>query len=33
MGTVTRAEDDKLDIAFDHAGDKRVLDRFVERAK
>ena len=31
MGTVTRAEDDKLDIAFDHAGDKRVLDRFVER--
>ena len=32
-GTVTRAEDDKLDIAFDHAGDKRVLDRFVERAK
>jgi len=32
MGTVTRAEDDKLDIAFDHAGDKRVLDRFVERA-
>ncbi len=31
-GTVTRAEDDKLDIAFDHAGDKRVLDRFVERA-
>ena len=32
MGTVTRAEDDKLDIAFDQAGDKRVLDRFVERA-
>jgi DNA helicase II / ATP-dependent DNA helicase PcrA len=32
MGTVTRAEDDKLDIAFDNAGDKRVLDRFVERA-
>ena len=32
MGTVTRAEDDKLDIAFDHAGDKRLLDRFVERA-
>jgi len=32
-GTVIRAEDDKLDIAFDHAGDKRVLDRFVERAK
>jgi len=32
MGTVTRAEDDKLDIAFDSAGEKRVLDRFVERA-
>jgi DNA helicase-2/ATP-dependent DNA helicase PcrA len=30
-GTVTAAEDDKLDIAFDKAGDKRVLDRFVER--
>ncbi len=32
MGTVTRADDGKLDIAFDNAGDKRVLDRFVERA-
>ncbi len=31
-GTVTRAEDDKLDIAFEKAGDKRVLDRFVEKA-
>jgi len=31
-GTVTAAEDDKLDIAFDKAGDKRVLDRFVEKA-
>jgi len=31
-GTVTASEDDKLDIAFDKAGDKRVLDRFVERA-
>ncbi len=30
-GTVTRAEDDRLDIAFDKAGDKRVLDRFVEK--
>jgi DNA helicase-2/ATP-dependent DNA helicase PcrA len=29
-GTVTAAEDDKLDIAFDRAGEKRVLDRFVE---
>ncbi|MBN8872903.1 MAG: UvrD-helicase domain-containing protein [Rhodospirillales bacterium] len=31
-GTVTAAEDEKLDIAFDKAGAKRVLDRFVERA-
>ena len=31
-GTVTAAEEDKLDISFDKAGDKRVLDRFVERA-
>jgi DNA helicase-2/ATP-dependent DNA helicase PcrA len=31
-GTVTAAEDDKLDIEFDKAGSKRVLDRFVERA-
>jgi DNA helicase II / ATP-dependent DNA helicase PcrA len=31
-GTVTAAEDDRLDIAFDKAGAKRVLDRFVERA-
>ncbi len=31
-GTVTAAEDDRLDIAFDRAGAKRVLDRFVERA-
>jgi DNA helicase-2/ATP-dependent DNA helicase PcrA len=30
-GTVTAAEDDKLDISFEKAGDKRVLDRFVER--
>jgi DNA helicase-2/ATP-dependent DNA helicase PcrA len=30
-GTVTAAEDEKLDIHFDKAGDKRVLDRFVER--
>ena len=29
-GTVTAAEDDRLDIAFDKAGEKRVLDRFVE---
>ena len=31
-GTVTASEDDRLDIAFDKAGNKRVLDRFVERA-
>ena len=30
-GTVTAVEDDRLDIAFDNAGAKRVLDRFVER--
>jgi DNA helicase-2/ATP-dependent DNA helicase PcrA len=31
-GTVTAAEDDRLDITFDKAGSKRVLDRFVEPA-
>ena len=31
-GTVTAAEDDKLDVSFDKAGAKRVLDRFVEKA-
>ena len=31
-GVVTAAEDDKLDIAFDQTGAKRVLDRFVEKA-
>jgi DNA helicase-2/ATP-dependent DNA helicase PcrA len=30
-GTVTDAEDDRLEIAFDKAGTKRVLDRFVEK--
>ncbi len=30
-GTVTAVDDDKLDVAFDKAGDKRVLDRFVEK--
>jgi DNA helicase-2/ATP-dependent DNA helicase PcrA len=30
-GTVTATEDDRLDVAFDKAGDKRVLDRFVEK--
>jgi DNA helicase-2/ATP-dependent DNA helicase PcrA len=31
-GQVTAVEDDKLDIAFETAGTKRVLDRFVEKA-
>jgi DNA helicase-2/ATP-dependent DNA helicase PcrA len=31
-GTVNAVNDDRLDIAFDKAGPKRVLDRFVERA-
>ncbi|WP_428487571.1 ATP-dependent helicase [Rhodopila sp.] len=30
-GTVTAADDDKLDVRFETSGDKRVLDRFVER--
>ncbi len=31
-GTVRAVEDNKLSIAFEHAGDKRVMDAFVERA-
>ncbi|WP_149539772.1 ATP-dependent helicase [Siccirubricoccus phaeus] len=31
-GRVTAVEDDKLDIEFEKAGPKRVLDRFVEKA-
>ena len=31
-GTITGVNDDRLDVRFDKAGDKRVLDRFVERA-
>jgi len=31
-GTVIDADDDKLEIAFDKAGTKRVLDRFIEKA-
>ncbi len=31
-GVVTAAEDDRLDIAFDKSGAKRVLDRFIEKA-
>jgi DNA helicase-2/ATP-dependent DNA helicase PcrA len=30
-GTVRAAEDERLDVAFDKAGEKRVLDRFVEK--
>ena len=32
-GTVTARTDDRLDIAFDKAGSKRVLDRFVETVR
>jgi DNA helicase-2/ATP-dependent DNA helicase PcrA len=31
-GTVTSADSDRLDVAFDKSGEKRVLDRFVEKA-
>ena len=31
-GEVTASDDDKLDIAFEKAGQKRVMDRFVEKA-
>jgi DNA helicase II / ATP-dependent DNA helicase PcrA len=31
-GVVKAADDDKLDVAFEKAGEKRVLDRFLERA-
>ncbi len=31
-GTVKAAEEGRLDVAFDKAGDKRVIDRFVEKA-
>jgi DNA helicase-2/ATP-dependent DNA helicase PcrA len=31
-GTVTTVEDDRLDVHFETSGDKRVLDRFVEKA-
>ena len=30
-GTVRAAEDDRLDVTFDKAGEKRVLDQFVEQ--
>ena len=31
-GRVLRVDDDKLDIAFEKSGEKRLLDRFVEKA-
>ena len=31
-GTIRKVEDNKLDINFEHAGDKKVMDAFVERA-
>ena len=31
-GEVTASEDDKLDVSFEKAGQKRVMDRFVEKA-
>jgi DNA helicase-2/ATP-dependent DNA helicase PcrA len=31
-GTVAGVEDDRLDIEFDHAGPKKVLDRFIKKA-
>ncbi|MEO9188391.1 MAG: UvrD-helicase domain-containing protein [Acetobacteraceae bacterium] len=32
-GTVTGADDDRLDVTFDTSGIKRVLDRYVEKAQ
>jgi DNA helicase-2/ATP-dependent DNA helicase PcrA len=31
-GTVTAVEGNKLTVAFDHAGEKRVIDSFVSKA-
>jgi len=31
-GTVRSVEDNKLTIDFDHAGEKKVMDSFVEKA-
>jgi DNA helicase-2/ATP-dependent DNA helicase PcrA len=31
MGTVAAVDGDKLEIAFDRAGTKKVLDSFVEK--
>jgi DNA helicase-2/ATP-dependent DNA helicase PcrA len=31
-GEVTGVEDDRLDVRFDKAGEKRLIDRFVEKA-
>jgi DNA helicase-2/ATP-dependent DNA helicase PcrA len=32
-GSVSRVEGNKLTVAFDHAGEKRVIDSFVTRAE
>jgi len=31
-GTIRKIEDNRLDINFEHAGDKKVMDAFVQRA-
>ncbi len=31
-GAVTAVEDNKLAIRFEHAGDKKIMDAYVERA-
>jgi DNA helicase-2/ATP-dependent DNA helicase PcrA len=31
-GTITAIDHDKLTVAFDHAGEKRVMQGFVDRA-
>ena len=31
-GAITAVEDNKLSIHFEHAGDKKIMDAYVERA-
>ena len=31
-GTIRKVEDNRLDINFEHAGDKKVMDAFVQHA-
>jgi DNA helicase-2/ATP-dependent DNA helicase PcrA len=31
-GTIRKVEDNRLEISFEHAGDKKVMDAFVQRA-